>query len=439
MKRVLFIENRQKTLLYEEVSKRLLKKHEIYWLAQNHCFAPNTKNTFTIPYPKRRHQKQVNSIDLNDIITSDRQQAFFGKKRKGYFYYYYSEIDKYLDQIKPDVVFGESTAFHELITIQLCKEKNILYLNPSSCRYPSGRFSFYKFDTLDPFMGSKDEVTDAQIEKIVHQINNNEVTPDYMKIKKRGVVDRVKNQTLIFWAYAQGERYNTPSLFTKFFLERKRKKFKHKWDTISSGSEIQKRNVLYPLQMQPEANIDVWGRRYRDQLNTIKIIYNSLPPNTILYVKPNPKLKYEVTNDMIEFIKKTPRIIAIPSTLSMNKIIDDIDVVVTVTGTIAMERIFSEKPVITLVKTINNTVSNCIFADNKAELKDAINNGLCGKLVPSSKEKKDFLGKIIKKSYSGLISDPYSDQNCISTYNIDQLEKAFASVIEKIKNYDFSG
>lgn len=431
MSKVLFLENRQKTRIYEEVAKRLSAKHHIYWLVQNRGFSPKTKNTFIIPYPNRQQQKQIKPIQLDHIVASDRQQNFFGKKQKGYFYYYYEQIEKCLDKIKPDIVFGEATAFHELITIELCKKKNILYLNPSTCRYPSGRFSFYKYDTLDPFLGSKEEYTEVELSKIIKQINNNDFQPDYMKVKKKGVLDRIKNKVWIFWAYVQGERYNTPSPFTKFFLERKRKKYKHKWNAISSDAEIQKRNVLYPLQMQPEANIDVWGRRYRDQWNTIKIIYNSLPPNTILYVKPNPKLKYEVTNDMIEFIKKTPRIIAIPSTLSMNKIIDDIDVVVTVTGTIAMERIFSEKPVITLVKTINNTVSNCIFADNKADLKDAINNGLCGKLVPSNKEKKDFLGKIIKKSYSGLISDPYSDQNCIQRNNIDKLEAAFVEVIKK--------
>jgi len=432
MSKVLFLENRQKTRLYEEVAKRLSAKHHIYWLVQNRDFAPKTKNTFIIPYPNRQQHKQIKPIQLDHIVASDRQQNFFGKKQKGYFYYYYEQIDKYLDQLKPDVVFGEATAFHELITIELCKKKNILYLNPSTCRYPSGRFSFYKYDTLDPFLGSKEEYTEAELSKIIKQINNNDFQPDYMKVKKKGVLDRIKNKVWIFWAYVQGERYNTPPPFTKFVLEQKRKKNKRKWNAISSHLEIQKQSVLYPLQMQPEANIDVWGRPYRNQLETIKTIYAALPANATLYIKPNPKLKYEVTGEMIDFIKHTPRVFAIPTTTGMNQIINYISVVVTVTGTIAMEQIFSEKPVITLIKTLNNTVSNCAFAKDQEELKKALNTFFnTDNLTPTSGEKMKYISEVIKKSYSGLISDPYSDKNCIQRNNIDKLEAAFVEVIEK--------
>ena len=43
-----------------------------------------------------------------------------------------------------------------LLTIKICKEKNILFLHPTSCRYPSGRFSFYKYDTVQPYLGSNE-------------------------------------------------------------------------------------------------------------------------------------------------------------------------------------------------------------------------------------------------------------------------------------------
>ena len=51
------------------------------------------------------------------------------------------KIKEILEEINPNIVYGESTAFHELLTILNCKRKDILYLNPSSCRYPKGRFS----------------------------------------------------------------------------------------------------------------------------------------------------------------------------------------------------------------------------------------------------------------------------------------------------------
>ena len=53
-------------------------------------------------------------------------------------------ISNAIEKIKPDLVFGESTLFHELLVINACKSRGILYLHPSSCRYPTNRFSFYK-------------------------------------------------------------------------------------------------------------------------------------------------------------------------------------------------------------------------------------------------------------------------------------------------------
>ncbi len=436
MIKVLFIENRQKTKLYEVLSEKLPKNVENHWLVQNHMFAPKKQRVNIIPYPKKEQLKKPKEYhSLNQIIESDRQQNFFGKKSKAYFLYYYQKIAEVLNQIKPDIVFGESTAFHELLAIKHCKNNDILYLNPCTCRYPKGRFSFYMYDTLEPYLGSDEHYTESELQKTITQINNNEVKPDYMKVKKKKVFERLKNQGFILWAFILGERFNTPHPFKKFILEYQKKKRTKQWNITSSEAKIKEKNVLYPLQMQPEANIDVWGRQHRNQLETIKSIYTAMPKEATLYVKPNPKLKYEVSKNMIEFIENTPRVIAIPTHISMKDIIADIDVVVTVTGTIALERIFLEKPVITLVKTLNNTVSTCKHAKDKTHLKELIFDAVKkSKTKQKPNETPQFLNSIIKKSYTGIISDPYSDSCCISLENINNLANAFSDVINNVNS-----
>jgi hypothetical protein len=432
--KILFIENRQKTKLYEAISERLIHESEIHWLVQNHAFTPNLPRVNIISYPsKNQRKKSCKQASLEHIIESDRQQQFFGKKGAGYFFYYYEEIEKILNCVKPDIIFGEATAFHELITIELCKHKSILYLNPSTCRYPRGRFCFYKHDTLEPYMGSNEQYSQSKLQKTISQINRNEVVPDYMKIKQKGVVEKLKNHGLIFLGRLTGERYNTPGVFKKCILELKKKKLKKRWDAISCKTKIKEKSVLYPLQMQPEANIDVWGRQHRNQLETIKLIYAALPKDATLYVKPNPKLKYEVSDSMITYILKTPRVVAIPTYINMKDVVDDIGVVVTVTGTIALERIFSEKPVITLVKTLNNTASICKFAKDHGKLHELIYNALISKQYQTGpKGKYQFLNSVVKKSYVGKISDPYSDYTCLSAENINNLSNAFNAVINNV-------
>ena len=434
MIKILFIENRQKTKLYEAISDRLTHESEVHWLVQNHAFTPNLPRVNIISYPsKNQRNKSFKQASLEHIIESDRQQQFFGKKGVGYFFYYYKEIEEILNCVKPNIVFGEATAFHELLTIELCKQKSILYLNPSTCRYPRGRFCFYKHDTLEPYMGSNEQYSQAELQKTISKINRNQVVPDYMKIKQKGIVEKIKNQGLIFWARLTGERYNTPGVFKKGILELKKKKLKKRWDAISVKIKIKEKSVLYPLQMQPEANIDVWGRQHRNQLETIKLIYAALPKDATLYVKPNPKLKYEVNDSMITYILKTPRVVAVPTYINMKDIIDEIGVVVTVTGTIALERIFSEKPVITLVKTLNNTASTCKFAKDQINLQELIHEALISnKHEISPEEKHQFLNSVVKKSYAGKISDPYSDDTCLSIENINNLSNAFSAVLDNL-------
>ena len=139
----------------------------------------------------------------------DRQFNHFKQKDSSYFYYYNQKIKEILEEIKPNIVCGESTAFHELLTILNCKRKDILYLNPSSCRYPKGRFSFYKYDTLTPFNGSGEILENTIAEKMISQIVNRNSSPDYMKLKPPSKISKINDKALKVKSYFFGEKYKT--------------------------------------------------------------------------------------------------------------------------------------------------------------------------------------------------------------------------------------
>lgn len=431
---LLFIENRYKTFYFEAIAKQLIKHgFDIHFLVQNKSFEPN--NEFVkhiIPYPKNSQYNYTKDIAIETVIESDRQQNHFGKKDKSYFYYYDSKIKTILDTVKPDVVFGESTAFHELLAINLCKENKILYLNPSSCRYPIGRFSFYKYDTLKPYKGSSEVLERTQALDIIDGIVNRTAKPDYMNAinitKKAKIFDKIK----LVIAYLDGERFNIPNPVEKYNIEKQREKNIAIWDDFAKAElASEKFTILYPLQMQPEANIDVWGRPYRDQTQLIKKISETIPENSILVLKPNPKSKYELSNDLVSLAKAKNNIICLKHATKMDAVFPKIDLVVTVTGTIAIESILSNKPVATFIKTLNNTAENCLYLNEISDLNEVIdlikkNN------FPTLDENSrvDFINKLNTSSYKGIVSDPFSNVNCVSVQNIKNMEDAFLKILK---------
>lgn len=435
---LLFIENRYKTYFFEAIATQLVHHgFKVHFMIQNKSFLP--KKEFTnhiIPYPQKRNKNHIVNQSIEEVIISDRQQNYFNKEDQSYFYYYNDKISDVLDAVNPDVVFGESTAFRELLTINLCKQKNILYLNPSSCRFPIGRFSFYKYDTLEPYKGSGELLDSNTALKTIHDIVYRTAKPDYMKAvgisKKAKITDKIK----LIKGYFEGECYNTPNPVVKYRVEKQKTRNISDWDAISESQlNCNKFTILYPLQMQPEANIDVWGNQYRNQTQLIQRISDVIKDEAILVVKPNPKSKYELSEEMVNLVKERNNIVGLTHSTTMDSIFPKIDLVITVTGTIAIESILSNKPVVTMVKTLNNTVNNCLYVENIEDDIASVIQTIKNRDFPkiNDVEKTNFINLLNKTSYKGIISDPFSDANCISEINLNFMENAFINVLNNLR------
>ena len=124
--KILFVENQYKTYFFEAIALALKEQgHDIYWLVQSKKFAPKGNfNTTIIPYPKGKKYPIIKDEAIQAIIESDRNINYFNYKDKSHFYYYNTKIKDLVYQIKPDIAFGESTLFHELLAGKYCKELN---------------------------------------------------------------------------------------------------------------------------------------------------------------------------------------------------------------------------------------------------------------------------------------------------------------------------
>src|SRR5207253_623149 len=124
-----------------------LMGHTISWIIQNPSFLPKTGTTHKLSFPRKK-QPAVKSSDINfqSVRAADRYINYFGGNDDHY-PHYLTQIQKIFRIEQPDIVIGEATLFHELITIEYCKSINIPFLHPSMPGYPGGRYSIYAANT----------------------------------------------------------------------------------------------------------------------------------------------------------------------------------------------------------------------------------------------------------------------------------------------------
>jgi len=439
-----FIENRYKTIFWAGIAGRLsVKGHRSIWLAQNPVFAPQGDNVYLIPFPQRKEHFSADEEmlePLSKVKLADRFVNYFGGNDRHYHHYLFA-IKKWLDLEKPDVVIGESTLFHELLVIEECRARRIPYFHPSMPGYPGGRYSIYAYDTKDPVGQCQDIPDEKFCLALAEAIRNRERIPDYMIAPTEHDPERthplprsIKDRLTISHGYLLGERFNTPSPWRKWLLDRKVRRCLEKWKTLEVQTERLKdlRYVLYPLQMQPEANLDVWGQKFRNQVKLISQIADNLPVGWHLLVKANPKAKYEVSTDLLAVLECHPKVSPISLTDSMSDILQRVDLVTTVTGTIATECMLSGKPVVQFGPGIVENGTGCFQLTNVADIKRVLRSIEAGNFsVASESERIRLVKRLYQTTFPGKVSDPVNSPAVMAEDNLEKVADTLLEVAKK--------
>jgi len=423
-KKILFIENRTNIFFYNLISKILISKNiEVHWLIQNKIYKPECGIKHIIDYPSKDQLKLNFPKKLINVSKKDRNINYYNGNTKHYNYYYY-EIKKIVKKIKPDLIIGETSLFHELITLEISKDLKFLYLFPSPTRFANKKISFYKFGS--PNLYKKKNIKSfkkIKVKEFYEKINNNEI---YKSIWHHGY--KIYINKIYFWALnliarIQGEKFNTPSVFSKFTLELKKLKLKFLWKlfSIDLNHDIFNNNkliVLYPLQMQPEANLDVWGFPYRDQFSIVKNLAKTLK-NEIIIVKPNPKFKYEVSNKLIQLSKKYKNIYLMNSKILMADLLKKVNIVFSLTGSILFECVIKKKPAITLMHDTKLFQFDGIKKIKKySDLNKIVKQIKKNKFVFSNeKDLKKYCSYIEKNTFDSIEQLDYSPSNYSKSYS----------------------
>lgn len=432
--RIVFLENREKTVFWEAVSRHFESRGcVVSWIVQNPVFAPQfAENLYFLGFPEKTQLNARDSICDHPILVGERGRRYFDAGEHHY-PFYWKKIKGLLEQLKPDFVIGESTLVHELITIAICAEMGIPFLHPVGERYPNNRFAVFSGASQIPFSESEEVLPAVEALDLARRIASGREIPTYMtntdgwsrRLKKlRWITTRAK----VWRGRLLGEMYNTPSLRRKIWLNRQRKRNIRRWHLLESVPTVHNKCIMYPLQMQPENTIDVWGLPDFDQLEIIKAILCASPDDVSVAIKANPKPYYELSDDLLSFVEKCPRIHLLPFSMNMDDAMNCCMGAITVTGTVGYEAVMGKGRCI--------SVSHPVLAENYPDftaptVKEAVlallHRPKAGR--GSDQQGAVLLQKLYARSYPGYINDPVSDPMCLDAENISKIANALLKII----------
>lgn len=448
MARLLFIENRTTTLLWREVARKLRSDgHEVHVLVFNPFYSEDAWGDIIVPLPRHHDLSTDIPGELGDVFAriakTDRNLRYYGGN-PAHYGFYYSKVRRAVEDYRPDLVFGEATTFYELMCAEICKKLGILYLSPLTSRYPPGRFSFFQYDTLEPFEADSSYCPSREeCLGLIDSICNRTIVTDDVRgsswlFRLTLLPRKARDKILLLKGYLEGERFCTPSPLRRGMLALGTLVKKRLWDITAAlkrppdASPGKRANCLYAMQMQPEAAIDVYGTEWNDQEALVDRLSRICEQHGLsLLVKANPKFKLEVTLRLIGLAIKRSNVYLLPRRTAMKAALANSSVVVSVTGTVLMECILSGKPVVALADHPISRQKGCTIACRESEISAALGSAANGQAEASTEDEKiEYLKRLTQNTFRGLISEPIGDPACVTKENISDLREAFARVLE---------
>jgi len=448
MKNICFIANYYKTDVFVEIAK-VLKTDNVntFWIIPNRKQYEFLKTIFPenqLLYIGKKevlaYNNKAHNIDLkiNELVYGDR---VLREENKKWSYAYLLKLQElvynFIETNGIQFVFGEVTWAHELLVHRLTKNARELkceYLNPHTVRIPNGRFAFFQ----DEFQ--------SQIKEVSNEITSNGSNiilekPSYLAINDKLIAKKgtLKHNLVLIknFILRTNQDSNDPTLFSNPLTQFKIRtteiynRFLFKWfvsETLIQNLPQNKKMLLFTLHKQPEASIDVIGRYFENQLDLIINIWRILPENFILLVKEHSNAIGDRNWKFYKTVKKLRNIYLIDNKADSHKLLDTVESVFTVSGTIAYEAALKGKNAFTFAPAFFNKMSRC----QEVSWKDFKNKSLTTLINNNEKglSINEFSNWLLENSFEGIMSDAFGDPRCMHPDNIKVLSIAFLTVIK---------
>jgi hypothetical protein len=389
--------------------------------------------------------------NLWQLIFMDRDLIHFPYQKNlkflsGHFKFWEELIEKE----KPTILIAEPSILNALVGYIVATKHGVKYLNQTPTFF-TGRIGlstnpyFYWKKAIHLYEQYKSSGIPKEIkDKAVNWLNkykNEKQVPTFMQriSLKEDHVRLVPNLNLKTVKHAWTTYYRTPEEeFNYRYIKQhplvslvkgrmKYFQFKHllkKEQQLFEAPDLKEKFILYPLHVEPETTVLIQSLFYSDQLALIKQIAMSIPLDCRLYVKEHPAM-YGL-RDIKDYkrLKQLPNVVLIRYDANTHDLIRNCQLVTTLTGTVGLEALFYNKPVIMFGKTYYSYFDKVFKVKDIRELPVIIKEGL-NNYQPDEELLLKFLAALLEGTYEGVFYNAINDPE---TNSLENARKILAAI-----------
>ena len=312
-------------------------------------------------------------------------------------------FEEILDEVKPDFFITTQTAFrpHHLFYL-LCKKKGIKVLMLNSANwgkhcYISG--NYHKLDNFNELFANR-KALPTTFNDIQNRLESKILSKKVSKFYQSHKNSKIKLMQAAFQLLVLSDNSNEKTHYT--YYGRKKLKvllseinnsikrwYRKKYIDQNFLQEIidDKPFIFLPLQQEPERSLLLSAPDYKNQIETVEYVSKCLPENFLLFVKEHPTQGSgrdwrEISQ--YKALQNNPKVRLIHPSVPADEIIKKSKLVISVSGTIALESAFLNTPSITIADNDYTLIPSISRLNSKNELQGLIENSLEKKVEPSS-------------------------------------------------------
>ncbi|KLE11780.1 hypothetical protein AF80_00080 [Aliarcobacter butzleri L355] len=360
--------------------------------------------------------------------TQDYKAYYSYEEMLKVFQIFVEKIEKFIDDIKPDVVFGVTpSAFGDYLFYKILVAKGIKYYSLKTVKI--GNYQTFTQTICEEHDHIKQTFLEYMNREIIDESIKTEADNFLEKFQKgstayEGNVAIQKNNSILKITDFKGmvrsvvkdiisinsfkDHHNRGSYLLKYLYDNPIKNYRSKLfkditksRTIYSLDEIESGNyIFFPLHAEPEIAITNYARFYQNQIEVIRNIALQLPSNFKLLVKEHPRNIGRRSMGYYKKILDIPNVDFVDFYLPSIEVVKKSKLIIVLSGNIGFEAVLLGKPVISLGNTPYNMLPNHIvnYVDNIKYLYDEIKKTIINHQNDSNTIKK-YISAVIKNSF----------------------------------------
>jgi hypothetical protein len=275
-------------------------------------------------------------------------------------------FENILDSTKPDFAVLHEPFFHsDELFYRICKAKGIKIL----MSYLSNYGYKYEISQNDHIMDNINEFDNVKIQGRSFQelekiFNQNDITNFIKNLNEHGFGSK-KNMFKAGVDFGIKSKNNNLKTHYTYFGRTKSKVLANKLESsiktnnrkkfidkkLTKSVDYNLKYVYFPLHIDQERTTLIETPFYTNQIEFIRNIVKSLPIDHVLYAKEHPtqSMRHWRSKEWYEEVMEIPNLTLIHPDISSQKLIENCSLLITISGTAALEAAFLQKPSITFI------------------------------------------------------------------------------------------